>query len=263
MLCHYPGCSTKGIGIDMEIATRSVLNELGIEYKEIEGWACCGTGVVSEVSPYGAATLVASNLSLASEQGCKRVFTACGICAYQLYSWQKRLKEESELRSKVSEILNSHRLTLDLSPEVLHIIDLIEENLDKVNVTRELKGLKVSLYPGCGARNYYLLKGEDVFEKMQKILEKTGVNVVAKVDTCCGFPIMTYDKKNAKRLALKVVEKSLDADVIVTLCPFCQYHLDTAQDRKPVVHLHQLLGLAMGLKKEQLGLDKHSNQLRL
>ena len=247
----------------MDVATRSVLNKLGIEYKEIDGWACCGTGVVGEISPYGAATLVTSNLSLASEQGCKKVFTACGICAYQLYSWKKRLEKDVELKSDVFEVLNSHRLVPDLSPEVLHIIDIIYDVMDKIEIKKELTGIKVSLYPGCGARNYYHLKKEDVYIKMGKILKKLGVSIVAKVDTCCGFPLMTYDKKNAKRLALRVVEKSLDADVIVTLCPFCQYHLDTIQDVKPVVHLHQLVGIAMGLSKEQLGLDKHNNQLKL
>ncbi len=247
----------------MELATKAVLNAMEIDYREIEGWACCGTGVVGEVSPHGAATLVASNLSLAKEQGCESVFTACGICAYQLLSWKMRLLEDKELASHIREVLKSHRLEMNLNVDVYHIIDIILNNLNKIEIKRKLNGVKVSLYPGCGARNFYLLKGYNVFDVMEKVVNLTGATVVAKVDMCCGFPIMTYDKKNAQKLAKRIVEKSLDADVIVTMCPFCQYHLDTAQDQKPVVHLHQLLGIALGLGREELGLDKHANQLRL
>ena len=55
------------------------------------------------------------------------------------------------------------------------------------------------------------------------------------------------------------------ADCVVTPCPLCQMQLDIYQDRyqeaqnskarKPIIHLSQLVGLALGLSNEQLGLD--------
>ena len=55
------------------------------------------------------------------------------------------------------------------------------------------------------------------------------------------------------------------ADVVVTPCPLCQMQLDIYQERyqeatnskarKPIIHLSQLVGLALGLSNEQLGLN--------
>ncbi|NPA85778.1 MAG: hypothetical protein GXO07_07265 [Crenarchaeota archaeon] len=262
MLCHYPGCSTRGIGEDMEIATKNVLKELGVNYKEIEGWVCCGTGVVDDASPLGAAVLTASNLSMAKEQGCSKVFTACGICAAQLKFWKDRLENEETLREEVEEVLKAHHMKLSTDVELLHILDIIREKFDESKVKRSLYGLRVALYPGCGAKKFYnFYRKEDVFKLMREVVEKTGAQVVSEVEGCCGFPLMTYDKKNAKRLADRVVEKSLDAHVIVTMCPFCQYHLDTVQSEKAVWHLHQLVGYAMGLSEKEIGVDKHANKL--
>ena len=246
----------------MEIATRSVLKKLGVKYKEIDGWVCCGTGVVEDASPLGTAVLVASNLSLAKEQGCEKVFTACGICAAQLKFWKGRLEKEEALREETAKVLEAHYLKYNTDVELLHVLDIIKERFTEEMVERPLYGLKVALYPGCGAKKFYnFYRGVDVFKLMEDIVRKTGAEVVSKVDVCCGFPLMTYDKKNAKRLADKVIEKSLDAHVIVTLCPFCQYHLDTVQRGKAVWHLHQLVGYSMGLSEKELGLDKHVNRL--
>lgn len=55
------------------------------------------------------------------------------------------------------------------------------------------------------------------------------------------------------------------ADCVVTPCPLCQMQLDIYQDdaqdttkskaRVPVLHLSQLVGLALGIPAKQLGLD--------
>ncbi len=263
MLCHYPGCSSRGIGEDMEIATKNVLKKLGIEYRELEGWVCCGTGVVEDASPLGTAVLVASNLSLAREQGCNAIFTACGICAAQLEFWKGRLNKEKALKEETFKTLESYHLHPSLDVEVLHVLDLIREKFKEEHVTRPLYGLRVALYPGCGAKKFYnFYRKQDVFKIMEETVRLTGAEVVSKIDTCCGFPVMTYDKQLARRLAERVISESLDAHVIVTLCPFCQYHLDTVQSSKPIWHLHQLIGFAMGMNEKELGLDKHANKLK-
>jgi succinate dehydrogenase, subunit C len=55
------------------------------------------------------------------------------------------------------------------------------------------------------------------------------------------------------------------ADCVVTPCPLCKMQLDIYQERyqdaqnsdvrKSIIHLSQLVGLALGLNNEQLGLD--------
>jgi heterodisulfide reductase subunit B len=58
------------------------------------------------------------------------------------------------------------------------------------------------------------------------------------------------------------------ADAIVCICPLCQFNLDNYQNKInniyddktkiPVVYLSQILGIAFGLKPDELGLDKHA-----
>jgi len=71
--------------------------------------------------------------------------------------------------------------------------------------------------------------------------------------------------------ALRLVEVILDgvvasgADVVVATCPFCMMQLEVGQmrlnDEKgkgynlPVIHYVDLLGLSMGLRPVELGLD--------
>jgi succinate dehydrogenase / fumarate reductase cytochrome b subunit len=57
------------------------------------------------------------------------------------------------------------------------------------------------------------------------------------------------------------------ADCMVTPCPLCHMSLDIYQDRAaaqrgerldiPVFHLPQLVGLALGLSEQDLGLSRH------
>jgi succinate dehydrogenase / fumarate reductase cytochrome b subunit len=57
------------------------------------------------------------------------------------------------------------------------------------------------------------------------------------------------------------------ADCLVTPCPLCHLNLDSRQPEVaktighslnlPVLHLPQLVGLAVGLEPKQLGLDRH------
>ena len=58
-----------------------------------------------------------------------------------------------------------------------------------------------------------------------------------------------------------------DADCLVTPCPLCHLNLDLQQPlaekvvgrplRMPVLHLPQMVGLALGLDPKELGLNKH------
>jgi succinate dehydrogenase / fumarate reductase cytochrome b subunit len=57
------------------------------------------------------------------------------------------------------------------------------------------------------------------------------------------------------------------ADCIVTPCPLCHLNLDSRQPEVaqvigqklaiPVLHLPQLIALALGVKPQELGLDRH------
>jgi succinate dehydrogenase / fumarate reductase cytochrome b subunit len=86
---------------------------------------------------------------------------------------------------------------------------------------------------------------------------------------CCGFPLSSYDTKNAFAMAALRIDEAIEAeaDCLVTPCPLCHLNLDSRQPEvekaigrrlgMPVLHLPQLIGLALGLQPAQLGLGQH------
>ncbi len=86
---------------------------------------------------------------------------------------------------------------------------------------------------------------------------------------CCGFPILSSNERNSLAMAGNHTfeAKSKGADCMVTPCPLCHLNLDGQQDKAadqkgvdidlPVLHLPQLLGLAMGFSPEEMELQRH------
>jgi succinate dehydrogenase / fumarate reductase, cytochrome b subunit len=91
----------------------------------------------------------------------------------------------------------------------------------------------------------------------------------AGVYKCCGFPIITMNRETSLGQAARHLGDAIDAhaDCLVTPCPLCHLNLDLQQPAAaklagrplgiPVLHLPQLVGLALGLEPKQLGMDKH------
>jgi len=106
---------------------------------------------------------------------------------------------------------------------------------------------------------------------LQQLIEALGGTVVdyAGQYKCCGFPIITMNKENSLRQAGRHLGDALDAeaDCVVTPCPLCHLNLDLQQPLAeklagrplgmPVLHLPQMVGLALGLDPKELGLGRH------
>ena len=102
-------------------------------------------------------------------------------------------------------------------------------------------------------------------EKILKILGANPINYAEKLD-CCGallnanLPESALTKTGQK--LQKVQENGFD--VFVDVCPWCHRQYDARQKKAgetvatkiniPVFYLSQLIGLALGIKKEKLGL---------
>ncbi len=86
---------------------------------------------------------------------------------------------------------------------------------------------------------------------------------------CCGFPLITMNRDTSLRQAGTHIADALDqgADCLVTPCPLCHLNLDMQQPEAAkvvnrdlglaVLHLPQLVGLALGLEPKELGMDRH------
>jgi succinate dehydrogenase / fumarate reductase cytochrome b subunit len=106
---------------------------------------------------------------------------------------------------------------------------------------------------------------------MHMVIEALGGTVIdyAGVYKCCGFPIITMNKQASLAMAGRHLGDAIDADAdcLVVPCPLCHLNLDLQQPAAakvagrdlglPVLHLPQLVGLALGLAPKELGMSKH------
>ena len=163
-----------------------------------------------------------------------------------------------------------------ISPKiVLFQEDIGLEELKKTFVS-ELKGLELAPFYGC-----YMVRPSDALEfnqypnrenSLELLIESTGATVTKYSGTtaCCGFPILFINQENSLKMVSNHTGNAKDsgANAIVTPCPLCHLNLDGYQpkarrkNRKdkadmPIIHVPQLIGLAMGISKKELGLQKH------
>ena len=106
---------------------------------------------------------------------------------------------------------------------------------------------------------------------LDQVIETLGGEVVEYdgARKCCGFPVITMNRETSLRQAGTHVGDALDAgaDCLVTPCPLCHLNLDMQQPEAAkvvnrdlglaVLHLPQLVGLALGFEPKELGMGKH------
>jgi heterodisulfide reductase subunit B2 len=105
---------------------------------------------------------------------------------------------------------------------------------------------------------------------MDRILEAAGAEVLhfPLKTKCCGGSLTGTVPEAGLRLSYILLKEAVrrGADVIATVCPLCQFNLDAyhAQIEKkwgpariPTVYFTQLLGLAFGFSRKELGLSRN------
>ena len=110
-------------------------------------------------------------------------------------------------------------------------------------------------------------------EKIINALEGKAIDYEDK-NRCCGFHVELQAPKTANRLSGNALLGAKDggADMVVTPCPLCQIRMDVQQHNVskemgretdiPVLHLPQLIGLALGIDSKELGLERHVTELK-
>ena len=205
----------------------------------------------------------------------------CSTCQGAQSECQERLDADTDYREQI----NTH-----LKPEDLHYERsgawwnknfmwlLVEEiGLDKLRerVVRPLDGLRIAPFYGCYiVRPTKRLGYEDHPKRgsyLEQVISALGATPVdyAGAKKCCGFPVITMNRTTSLRQAGRHMADAIDAgaDCVVTPCPLCHLNLDMQQPEAakfverdlgmPVLHLPQLVGMALGLDFKELGLHRH------
>jgi heterodisulfide reductase subunit B len=207
---------------------------------------------------------------MAEEMGMDMV-APCAACYKNMNKASHVLREDPDLLSQINATLDSHQV--GNAPEVRHPLDVIvnDVGVDDVPVEKPLNGLKVASYYGCLiTRPEGGFDDPDYPQSMDRLMEALGAEAVdwQYKTKCCGGAIYMTTEEISFKLSADVLAhaKAAGANAVAVGCPFCQLLLDLYQDKLnaikntsfdlPILFFSQLMGLAMGLDRAELGLEK-------
>ncbi|WP_071515617.1 CoB--CoM heterodisulfide reductase iron-sulfur subunit B family protein [Geitlerinema sp. PCC 9228] len=279
---YFPGCVAQGACDELYQSTGAITEHLGIELVELKSAACCGSGTFKEDSQLLEDTVNARNIALAESLGLP-LMTHCSTCQGVIGHVDERLKETQPTDPSYIEKINGFLAEEGCSPyrgttEVKHLLWILvsDYGLDALRdrVRKSLQGLHCAAFYGC-----YLLRAQkhlpfddphnpQSMENLFRVLGATPVEYRGRTQ-CCGWPLSSYAPETSFQMAGKHLQAAVaaGADCMVTPCPLCHLNLDSRQPEVaatmgaaidlPVLHLPQLVGLALGLSPKQLGLERH------
>jgi succinate dehydrogenase / fumarate reductase cytochrome b subunit len=252
---------------------------LDLELIELDRASCCGAGVIEEHNQELADTLNARTFALAQQTDGQLMMNICSTCQGAQSECQERLDANSDYRDQINQNLQDEGLRYEKGLTNKNLLWLLVEEigLDEVKrrVKRPLSGLRVGPFYGCyivrPARRVGIDEDHPRDRYLHMLIEALGGTVIdyAGVYKCCGFPIITMNKEASLRMAGRHLGDAIDAeaDCLVVPCPLCHLNLDLQQpdaakavNRElglPVLHLPQLVGLALGLEPKELGMNRH------
>ena len=276
----YPGCLMPTEQYAYELSLREVFPLLDIKLVDVDGFSCCGEPLKS-VNKMITLYLAARNLAIAEKKELD-LFVPCPMCHFALSECRHVLSSNNDMKERINTMLASEDLNYKGTGKIVHTVDLLHDVIGveeiKKRVKTPLKGLKIATHYGC-----HLIRPSEIGrpvdsenpQKMESILVALGAEPAdypEKLD-CCGAPI----DANLPESALTKTGQKLQAieehgfDAMIDVCPWCHKMFDLRQSKAgetvaakldvPVLYLTQLLGLALGIKKDKLGLNLNNSSV--
>jgi succinate dehydrogenase / fumarate reductase cytochrome b subunit len=277
----YTGCTARESTPELLKSTLAIAQKLGIELVLLDEASCCGASHLQDYDDFLSLVLNARNICYAEKLGLTMV-TICNTCQLNTAMTKHRLDTNPELKAKVNLKLAEVGLEYKGTSEVTHFLyaliqDFGLDNLSKM-VKVPLSQFNIAPFYGChnirpselqnlsnGGENPYNPTSLD-----DLIIACGGINVdYEEKNKCCGFHAELQAPHTAAVLTGNALSGALDAnaDWMVTPCPLCHLKLDVqhhnaskaiGRDVKlPVLHMPQMVGLALGCTPAELGLHHH------
>ncbi len=272
-LGFYPGCSLKGSSREYAESVLAVAKAFDITLEEIHDWNCCGATAAHNMNKELSLALPARILSLAEKQGFTEIVVPCAACYSRLTVTKHELAENTELQSKVTDANN---LPYTGSVSVLNIVQMLDKYITPKLAEKVVKPFdhKVACYYGCLlVRPHEILKfdREEDPQSLDALMLKSGATPIdwAFKTECCGAGLSVSRTSSVGRLSGKIIGDAKDrgAEAVIVACPMCHSNLDMRRDSIneylgekvdiPVLYITQAIGLAMGLDRKALGLQRH------
>jgi heterodisulfide reductase subunit B len=272
---YFPGCSLHATAREYDESIRALAGSLDLGLDEIQDWCCCGATPAHAIDAESARLLGLWNLGHASQAGKAPLLTGCAAC----FSRLRAVREEARAKPALAEEARA-RLGLSLDPdlEVLHIVQVLaaapmRERI-RAAAVRPLGGLPVACYYGClltrprGPGAVDDAEDPHLLEDLVRLVGGEPVAWPLRLD-CCGASMTLPRPEVVHALSGRILAMAHErgARLLVVACPLCHSNLDFQQAaiarergfdfRLPVLYLTQLIGLALGLPAERLGLHRH------
>ncbi len=274
---YYPGCSARSTCAELNEATHKVAARLGLELEQLEAATCTGARELRAIDPVGFHTLNVRILALAEALSLP-LMTICNTCTLNLLDAHAAFVEDPELADAVNARLAEEGLRYSGRTRISHFLWVLYEDvgIDRLRhmVARPLTGLTVAAFYGChitrppGRYGFVDSRNNTALERLAEVLGCRPIAYSGRTE-CCGFHTAAHDERVAIKLTGQHIKsaKTNGARTMVTPCPLCHTVLDGFQREiekdlgealdMPVLHLPQLVGLALGISPDDLRLDRH------
>jgi heterodisulfide reductase subunit B2 len=269
---YFPGCSLEKMARSYHDSAMETTRALDVELQEIEDWNCCGATTYFNIDELLAYTLCARNLAIAEELKLD-VIAPCSGCYKNMYAARKHLVHEPDLQDHINDALAEDNLKFAGTSEVRHLLDVLVKDVGldaiKARVKKPLAGLKVAPYYGCQIlrprKDHEDVENPRFFEDLMSAIGAEPVDFRLRL-RCCGGALLITNREAALGLVRNLLEDAVrsGAGIIATACPLCQVNLECYQKQVnsefgtdlnvPVVYFTQLVGLALGIAPNRLGI---------
>ena len=269
----------------IERATRAVFDKFKIQLVDMKGASCCpAPGVFRGFDIDTWLVIGARNITIAEEIGLD-IALMCNGCYGSLLEVNHTLKHDKEKKRMVNEHLANIGREYKGTVEIRHVVDIMYNDIGPEKIRNRTKygrkkplNLNLAIHYGC-----HLTKPSEIrpwakesenptfFDELMEISGCKSLNYKDKF-MCCGagggvrgaFKEVSLDYTREKLENISTA----NADAIITSCPFCHLQFDLGQvevnnifkDKISapfnihVLYFTQLIGLAMGMTPEELGL---------
>lgn len=274
---YYPGCSARSTCAELNEATHRVAGKLGVELVELESATCTGARELRAIDPVGFYTLNVRILALAEKHGLP-LLTICNTCTLNVLDAHAAFVEDRKLADKINAQLAQEGLHYSGRTRISHFLWMLFENIGEeelqARVVRPLTNLSVAAFYGChitrppNRYGFVDSRNNVALERLAVILGCKPIDYSGRTE-CCGFHTAAHDERISIKLSGNHIRSAKEngAQAMVTPCPLCHTVLDGFQHEiesdldteldMPVLHLPQLVGLALGMTPEELGIDRH------
>jgi len=275
---HYTlflGCTVPVRAVNYEISARKVAERLGIQLSDISQFSCCGYPIKS-VNHYAYLLMAARNLALAEEKGLP-LCTLCSACCGALTEANHEIQEDKKLQKKINEDLFQWLgKRYEGGIRVTHFIRVLHQEVEEKKIAEQiqtdLSSLHLAPHYGCHytkpSHIYHKVEDPEDPKSLDQLIEVSGAKSIRYENKlqCCGGGVLAIDEQVALAMAHSKLEhlRAKQADAMVLLCPFCNIMYESNQrkiekvyqtDYKlPILFYPQLLGLAMGMELDELGM---------